>query len=228
MTSFPFARVCMPMLITSLLPTRSPSLCTILLVAAMGVTASGSHAQMMEGRSLSSTKQVPTASSTTNSRPTWGELTGSQREALAPLAPHWAGLTENHKRKWIAMSRNFADWPADEQARLHDRMSAWAGLSPGQRDQARMNFAEARKVAPDEKKARWEAYQALSENERDRLATAVAPKRPGVAAPARLAKPAAEVKPTSIAADPRGMPRSGLTTSTVDHNTLLPQHTVAP
>jgi hypothetical protein len=169
-----------------------------------------------------------TASTAAQGKPTWTELTPSQREALAPLAPHWNSLTENHKRKWIAISRNFHTWPADEQARIHGRMSAWAGLSTTERDQARLNYNEARKLDPDEKKARWEAYQALSEEQRDKLASAVAVKRPGVTAPARPVRTPTLVKLVPPGGDPRTAPRVGVPASEVDHNTLLPQHLPAP
>ena len=162
------------------------------------------------------------------SRPSWNELSASQKAALAPLAPHWNGLAESHKRKWLALSRNFGDWPADEQARIHGRMSAWAGLSTPERDQARVNFAEARKVDRDEKMARWEAYQALSDEQRDKLASAVLPKRPGVAVASRPVRTTVPVKLLPTGADPRVSPRVGVPASEVDHNTLLPQHLPAP
>ncbi|MCZ2496688.1 DUF3106 domain-containing protein [Xylophilus sp. Kf1] len=161
-------------------------------------------------------------------RPAWGELTAGQRTALAPLYPHWDTLSENHKRKWIAISRNFDHWSADEQGKLHGRMSAWAGLSTVQRDQARLNYAEARKVNVDEKKARWEAYQALSDEQRDKLAASTAPKRPGVAAPAKLNRGPEMVKLVPSGGDPRSSPRVGVPASAVDHNTLLPQHIQSP
>jgi len=161
-------------------------------------------------------------------RPAWGELTAGQRQALAPLHPHWDSLTENHKRKWIAISRNFDNWSAEEQSKMHGRMSAWAGLSTVERDQARLNYAEARKVNVDEKKARWEAYQALSDEQRDKLASSTAPRRPGVAAPAKLNRGPEMVKLVPAGGDPRSSPRVGVPASAVDHNTLLPQHLQAP
>jgi hypothetical protein len=162
------------------------------------------------------------------SRPAWGELTVGQQQALAPLHPHWDTLTENHKRKWIAISRNFDNWSPEEQAKMHGRMSAWAGLSTVERDQARLNYAEARKVNVDEKKARWEAYQALSDEQRDKLAASTAPKRPGVAAPAKLNRGPEMVKLVPAGGDPRSSLRVGVPASAVDHNTLLPQHLQAP
>ena len=111
-------------------------------------------------------------------KPTWAELTPAQQQALAPLSATWRSLGEAHKRKWLALSENFAHMPAGEQARLHSRMTEWAVLSPQQRNQARLNFAEAQKVAPDDKRAKWEAYQALPPEEKRKLAGAAAAKPP--------------------------------------------------
>ncbi|WPB58774.1 DUF3106 domain-containing protein [Xylophilus sp. GOD-11R] len=170
---------------------------------------------------------TPTAAAAV-SRPSWNELTQEQREALAPLAPHWTTLSEGHRRKWIAISRNFNAWPADEKSRVHERMSAWAGLSAPERDQARLNYAEARKVDPDQKKARWEAYQALTGEERDKLAATVVPRRPGVATPVSATRGPTMVRLVPSGADPSRSPRVGVPASEVDHNTLLPQHLPAP
>ena len=54
----------------------------------------------------------------------------------------------------------------EAQARLHSRMAEWAALSPQQRTLARMNFAESQKVETDDKRAKWEAYQALPPEEK--------------------------------------------------------------
>lgn len=209
-------------------PQRKLALRSLTLAAILVATAAGVRAQAHVALKSPSSPGSASAVSPATSRPTWSELTTTQREALAPLAPHWTTLSENHKRKWIEISRNFNSWPADEQARMHGRMSAWAGLSTVERDQARLNYAEARKLAPDEKKARWEAYQALSEEQRDKLAATVPVKRPGVTVPARPARAPALVKLVPAGGDPRHYPRVGVPASEVDHNTLLPQHLPAP
>jgi hypothetical protein len=113
------------------------------------------------------------------SKPTWAELTPPQQKALAPLSATWRDLGEAHKRKWLALSENYATMPPPEQARLHSRMTEWAALSPQQRTLARLNFAEAQKVAPTDKRAKWEAYQALPPEEKRKLAAgAAAAKKP--------------------------------------------------
>lgn len=112
------------------------------------------------------------------SKPGWSELTPPQQQALAPLSASWRTLGEAHKRKWLALSENFATMPPGEQARLHSRMTEWAALSPRQRNLARLNFAEAQKVGPTDKRAKWEAYQALPPEEKRKLAAGAAAAKP--------------------------------------------------
>lgn len=49
-------------------------------------------------------------------RPLWSDLSESQQQALAPLSEQWPTMNEPHKRKWLALSQNFAQLSADEQA----------------------------------------------------------------------------------------------------------------
>jgi hypothetical protein len=118
-------------------------------------------------------------------KPFWNELTAEQQQALQPLAAHWHTLSTAHKRKWLALSRNYANMSADDQTTLHSRMIAWAALSNQQRAQARLNFAEVKSVPADERKAKWEQYQALSEEEKRRLAERAPAKPRGAAIPVR-------------------------------------------
>jgi hypothetical protein len=74
---------------------------------------------------------------------------------------------------------------ADDQSTLHSRMIEWAALSNQQRSQARLNFAEVKRIPPDERKAKWEQYQALSEEERRKLAESAPIKPRGAAIPVR-------------------------------------------
>lgn len=127
----------------------------------------------------------PAAKAPTATRPLWSELTAEQKQALQPLASHWHTLAAGHKRKWIALSRNYANMSADDQTTLHSRMIEWAALSYQQRAQARLNFAEVKRVPADERKAKWEQYQALSEEEKRRLAERAPSKPRGAAIPVR-------------------------------------------
>ena len=204
------------------------ALAGVLLVIAFAIGGSHATAQTRPALKDGASGQASPATPAIASRPAWNELGAGQRAALAPLAHHWDSLTENHKRKWIAMVRNFDRLPVEEQSKMHGRMSAWAGLSAVERDQARLNYAEARKVGVDEKKARWEAYQALSDEQRDKLASSVVTKRPGVAAPARPGRTPELVRMVPTGGDLNSRPRVGVPAAAVDHNTLLPQHLQAP
>lgn len=113
--------------------------------------------------------------------PTWKSLTPLQREALAPLGPVWGEITSNRKRKWIALSANFKSMSPHEKATLHDRMHEWATLSSAERNQARLNFVQVRDLSHEEKKAQWEAYQALSPEQKQLYAAQASPSTAGAA-----------------------------------------------
>ena len=104
-------------------------------------------------------------------------------------------------------------------------MTEWANLTPAQRTQARLNFGEVRKVPADEKRAKWEEYQALPEEERARLASE-RPKPPAGAAPALRPVPAERLvrpsKPPVAGATPET--RTGIPAPPqVNRHTLLPE-----
>src|SRR6478672_890808 len=121
--------------------------------------------------------------------PGWVTLTTPQKLALYPLSERWALLSEAQKRRWLTLAANFASLPAEEQAKFHERMTDWASLSAQQRNQARLNYAVTNRLAPDDKRAQWEAYQALSEEERMALAARGAPKPKGAATALRPVSP---------------------------------------
>jgi hypothetical protein len=173
-----------------------------LMLAASGFIALPAKAQVKEAppaASAPATKQVV-------SKPLWRELTARQQRALEPLAPHWDSLTEPHKRKWLALSRNYATLPPADQEILHSRMIEWAALSNQQRTQARFNFAEVKQVPVDERKAKWEAYQALSDEEKRKLAERATP-RPGAAATFRPVPPQKLAPLPAVAPDGQHTPR---------------------
>lgn len=161
-------------------------------------------------------------------KPRWSELTAAQQQALAPLAGTWDTVSVAQKRKWLAISRTFPKMSGAEQDKLHSRMTDWVGLSPQQRTQARLNFGQTQQLAPSDKKAKWEAYQALSPEEKRKLA-ARAPKAPTAAAAVR------PIAPDKLAGVPRARhkphnntARIAAAPNQVDHNTLLPQPAHAP
>ena len=171
----------------------------------LGVESTAARAQ---GPTRNTAPEVPGAAAKQSSvtKPLWRDLSARQQRALEPLAPHWDSLAEPHKRKWLALSRNYAKLPPADREILHSRMIEWAALSNQQRTQARFNFAEVKQVPVDERKAKWEAYQALSEEEKRRLAERATP-RPGAAAAIRPV-PSQKLAPLpAVAADGQHTPR---------------------
>lgn len=170
------------------------------------------------------TTESPSRSTPVNSvsKPLWNELTIAQQVSLKPLAANWGSLGQAQKRKWMAIATSYPKLSADEQAKLHSRMNDWATLSQHQRAQARLNFAETKLVTPSQKTATWQVYQALSSDEKKKLATQANTKGNGVAA---VARPVAPQKLASIPVR-RATPKQGLKMAAanpeLDQNTLLP------
>ena len=214
------------------------SLGGVILIAALLALPSFSFAQAPKPAPAASS--VPAAAKSAASapakviasKPTWTELTPMQQQALRPLASNWnTNISEPQKRKWLEISKNYPSLSPEEQATMHSRMNEWVTLSPQQRAQARLNFARTKELSkqltPEEKKAKWETYQALSAEEKQKLAAKANPKPAGAAtavkpvAPQKLApvpphpvkaasKPAPRITPSQPgAAAPAALPASG-------------------
>src|SRR6516225_6222944 len=93
-----------------------------LVVGAVGLAASSVEAQSVKS---SASPQTTPANPEAASKPLWRELTARQQKALQPLAPYWDDLAESHKRKWLALSRDYAKMTPEEQEVLHSRMTEW-------------------------------------------------------------------------------------------------------
>jgi hypothetical protein len=149
----------------------------------------------------------------------WNSLTPAQHIALKPLTTSWTNLSDAQKRKWITLSTNYPQMSAGEQTKLHERMAQWASLSPRQREQARLNFAETKQITPQEKTEKWQTYQALSPEEKHKLAKSAQPKPPRTAL---AAQPVASDKisrmPLKNTANGVALPAS---TPALSKNTLL-------
>lgn len=147
-----------------------------------------------------------------------------QQQTLKPLAPSWNTLGEPQKRKWLEISKNYHSLPPEGQATMHSRMNEWVALSPQQRAEARLNFAKTKELSkqltPEEKKAKWQTYQALSLEEKQKLA-AKSTTRPVGAAPA--VKP---VSPQKLAAVPphgtRSEPKPAVKTDPTQGSLTVP------
>lgn len=100
----------------------------------------------------------------------WKNLSPAQQQALAPLEKDWGHLDQQRRRKWLEIAARFHSLPADERARMQERMSSWAKLSPMERSQARLIFQQAQQITPQSRQEKWEAYQALAPEQRQELA----------------------------------------------------------
>lgn len=160
-----------------------------------------------------------------NTKPTWQELSASQQQALSPLAQLWPSMSEAHKRKWIALSQNFTTLAEADKNTLQSRMREWAALTPQQRTQARLNFADAKQLPQDERRSKWEAYQALSAEEKQKFAAQKPVAKVG-GAPA--IKPVAPEKLTTppAASNNKALPR--IASDKASPTTLLPNTAAAP
>lgn len=132
----------------------------------------------------------------------WSDLTERQKSALSPLMKLWPEINQAQKRKWLAVSRNYHDLPEEEQFKMHARMRDWVRLGPRERAQARLEYARSQTLSLDERRQRWEAYQALSEVERQQLAQN-APRQPKGAAIALRPVPAAKISPPVTRSEPQ-------------------------
>ncbi|MES2581177.1 MAG: DUF3106 domain-containing protein [Pseudomonadota bacterium] len=158
----------------------------------------------------------------------WQDLTATQKQILLPLAGIWDSLNSGHKGKWIALTQNYGTRSPDEQKKMQSRMLEWAALSQSQREQARLNFAETKKVSASARAADWETYQSLSDEEKRDLAAkgkakptgaavAVTPVPPNKLTPVPITRHTASLDSTTAAVKPK-----------LDANTLLPVQTPAP
>lgn len=105
----------------------------------------------------------------------WQELPPSQQRALAPLAHDWDQLPEERQHKWQDVARRFDKMTPDQRQRIQQRMTEWARMSPQERDRARLNYQKAQELSASERQSRWEAYQALSPEQRKALAARAKP-----------------------------------------------------
>ncbi len=206
---------------------RAPCLVVAAWVLGCALSSGAAAQPATPAKAPAAAAAIPKAAKTTGG-PAWRELSAAQQQSLAPLAAQWGTISEAQKRKWIALSQNYPKLSPDEQVKLHSRMTEWVALSPQQRTQARLNFADTRKIPPDDKKAKWEAYQSLTPEEKARLAAGAKPKAAGAAAAVKPVPPQKLAKvPPKTPVDQKERARAAALPNQVDHNTLLPQKRLA-
>jgi len=190
-----------------------------LLLIAVGMPLAA-HAQASSSASLSASGKVKPAPVALEAGPKWSELSSAQQAILSPLQHLWSGLEENRKRKWLAIAKNFPSLSPQAQTTAQERMKEWAALSPTQRAQARLNFAQSQQLSNDEKKAKWEAFQTLNDDEKQKLAPQKPPLPKGAAT---AAKPISPDKLTTTPAPKQGQIKTPrIETTEVHPRTLLP------
>ena len=171
-------------------------------------------------------------------QPSWSSLTAAQTQALAPLERDWGSIDAQRQSKWLVLAASFPSMPADDRARLHARMAEWARMTPAERSRARLQFQDARQVPATERQAKWQAYQALSEDDRHALAQKAKPATKPAAGPSLAVKSAASsgkqnvvqatTVPRSRAVSPTTQQvRPGATTTTINARALPPNHNQA-
>jgi len=193
-----------------------------------GLLLSGAvWAQTAPSTSMPAAATAPPSVNAATMTSKWKELSAAQQLALEPLAPHWTSLSEAQRKKWLAISKNFDTLPEYEKSTLHSRMAEWATLKPQQRIQARLNYGETNRITPVEKKAQWEAYQSLPEEEKRKFGAAQQSPLSGAAiAPKTSAQEKLLHVQTPVGQQPVKGKAPGV--KDLDPKTLLPPSKVAP
>jgi len=154
---------------------------------------------------------------------TWLSLSSPEKAALAPLDKSWDTLSDGQKHKWLAIAKTYPTLGPAEQEKLHGRMAEWAALSPRDRESARLNFAQSKAIAKSDRAANWEAYQALSPEEREKLAQGAKVKPVGAAVAVRPVAPE-KLTPVPVTRHTPEAERSAVASQMpINRSTLLPQ-----
>jgi hypothetical protein len=115
----------------------------------------------------------------------WNDLKPGQKSALLPLERQWSEIDVVQKRKWLELSARFPRMTPTERARVQERMTEWAKLTPDERGEARLRYQDAKELTPTDRQARWDAYQALTPEEKRQFAARAATPPPGPSEPDR-------------------------------------------
>jgi Protein of unknown function (DUF3106) len=197
-------------------------------VPATAAAASGANPHSPVIAVMGSNVQATTASGAappanpTPASAAWQSLSRRQKLALAPLAREWHELSAQQRQKWLALSKNFSQISDEEQLTLHSRMREWAALSPRQRSQARFHFNTTQAISAQDKRAQWEAYQALTEQEKRKLSSG--PKPPAKSGARSFAPPSARlVSPPLLPVNATRAVQRVAPSKPIHPKTLLPQ-----
>lgn len=106
-------------------------------------------------------------SSTAMAATDWSELTSKQQELLAPLMNDWSLLTDSQQERWLKVGRKYENEPAERQATMRERVSAWSKMSPRDKAAARENYKALKEKRQGERNSSWNSYQSLDPKKRD-------------------------------------------------------------
>ena len=176
---------------------------------------------------LPAVRSAASAPSVPNADANWELLSAAQKGALAPLQGAWGGMSDGSRRKWLALAKTYPSLGDAEREKMHSRMLEWAALSPKDRELARLNYAQSKTLPKSDRAADWEAYQALSPEERQKLAQGAKNKPVGAAV---VLKPVAQEKLATVPVT-RHTPeteRAAVSSQRpLNRNTLLPRPALA-
>lgn len=154
----------------------------------------------------------------------WAQLNPNEQRLLAPLKDQWGDMDRIRRQKWHEIAQRYPKLPADQQERLRSRMAEWAALSPSERNRARLQFEESKLVPAEERRARWDAYRVLSDEERRDLLDKAAQRRSPSTPASRPASARDDDQPARPAPPAQVQPKSNIV-STVP---ARPARPVAP
>lgn len=124
----------------------------------------------------------PRSAATSTEGPSWASLSPTQQQALRPLQREWSSIDVARKNKWIEVADRLPRMEPADRARVQERMTDWARMSPRQRAQARMNYRQLQRLPAEDRRARWEAYKSLPPDQQRQLAERASPAKQGAAA----------------------------------------------
>lgn len=99
---------------------------------------------------------------TTPKAPTWAQLTPQQKQVLGELESQWEQQPDRLRNNLIKVADKYPKMKPEEQARVRERITRWASLTPEQRQAARARYKQIKKQPVEkqkEVKQKWERYQ---------------------------------------------------------------------
>lgn len=82
--------------------------------------------------------------SNVEAEPSWVAMSQAHRQVLRPLKTIWQTMSPAQHQRWQLIADRISDKTPEAKQRLHDRMVAWARLTPAERAQARLNYLQAK------------------------------------------------------------------------------------